>query len=480
MTKRRIHIIATVAVVFFCLPVFAQVNNTLYFMSGIPQSNRFNPAFHPDGGFYLGFPLVSPARGGVAFNAQDYGDFIQPHPTEDSLITFLHPLADREAFLDGLKPVNYLSSNLGASLASFGFRTSVGYFSIQAATRLEGGLSYPGDLFHLLVNGTEEDRTYQLDGFGINESLFTEVSVGWSYELTGDLDIGVRLKALFGAADVSTMNSATTLHVSQESWHMQSDLQLNASLGFADVEYNEDDRIEDIVVDESLENPGPWEIARYALFAGNPGFGVDLGAVYRPLDELELSLSILDLAFIRWKDEVHQVSVDMDYEFRGLELNPFELGDDYSFEDYLDSSLTQIADSLSGFLDMGPGGAYTRRLNTKVYVGAKYILSPLINFGLISRTDFRKGIIAEHVTATANFTPGRYLDLTLSYSYLYGSFKNVGAGFSFNLGPMNLYLVSDNALNLVFWPEATRSINFWLGLNLMFGYRDKVDMPLIY
>jgi len=226
MTKPKLHIIATVVAAFLSLPALAQVNNTLYFMSGIPQTNRFNPAFRPDCEFYLGFPLVSPARGGFAFNNQDYGDFIQEHPTEDSLITFLHPLADRDAFLDGLKPVNLLSSNLGTSLASIGFNTSVGFFSIQAATRLEGGIRYPGDMFQLIVIGPEEGRNYNFDGIGINESLFTEVSVGWSRELLSNLDVGVRVKALFGAANIYTSKSDMSLTTSMDSWVIQSDLQI--------------------------------------------------------------------------------------------------------------------------------------------------------------------------------------------------------------------------------------------------------------
>jgi hypothetical protein len=64
-------------------------------------------------------------------------------------------------------------------------------------------------------------------------------------------------------------------------------------------------------------------------------------------------------------------------------------------------------------------------------------------------------------------------------------FSNVGAGVSLNAGPLNLYLISDNALNILFWPERTRSVNLWFGLNLMFGYRERVtklyqDRPLVY
>ena len=47
------------------LPLQAQINNTLYFMQGVPQANKYNPAYQPNASFYLGFPVLSPTRAGV-------------------------------------------------------------------------------------------------------------------------------------------------------------------------------------------------------------------------------------------------------------------------------------------------------------------------------------------------------------------------------------------------------------------------------
>jgi hypothetical protein len=458
----------------------AQLNNTVYFLNSVPQSNRINPAYAPNSSFYLGFPLLAPARGGLSLSAHMYGDMIQQHPTEDSLITFLHPLADLDAFMGKLKPVNYIASNLGTSLVSLGFRTEIGFFSLDVATRFVGSMKYPADLLNLLVYGAEEGNTYTMDGIGADLSLFTEISMGWSGKIMENLDIGGRVKLLFGIGELYTRKSELSLYTSQESWNIKSDMLFNASLGFADVVYNGDGMIEDIIVDEELQNLSPYEVARYAFNAGNLGFGLDLGAVYRPMDQLSLSLSVVDLAYIRWKEEVHQVSYKGEYEFTGIEVNPFEFSEDYSFGDHMDSTLSQISDSLSGFLEMGPGGAYSHRLNTKLYAGASYAINPMLNFGILSRTDFLNGIVAESLTASANFTPHRMVNLTLSYSYMHASFRNIGAGFSLSVGPLNMYFISDNALNVIFWPELSKAVNFWMGLNLIFGYKDKMDQPLVH
>jgi len=131
------------------------------------------------------------------------------------------------------------------------------------------------------------------------------------------------------------------------------------------------------------------------------------------------------------------------------------------------------------------GGAYAKRLNTKLFAGASYFITPKFNLGILSRTDFLNGKISQQITASANVTTGRFINLSLSYSYKNAYLKNIGAGLSLNLGPLNLYVISDNALNLLFWPQEARSVNFWFGMNMVFGYRrymkvEYKDRPLVY
>lgn len=463
----------------------AQVSNSLYFMHGVPQTNRVNPAFQPKCGFYLGFPAAAPLRMEFSSSSLSYSDMIYPHPTQDSLITFLYTLADQEAFLDKLGPVNFVSSGLGTSLASLGFRTGAGFFSLDVTTRVDGAVYYPGDFFRFALHGAGEGETHTFDGFGTDLAAFNEISLGWSAGILDNLHVGARAKMLFGIANLSSTRSSLELYTSQDEWIIRSDMMFNASLPFADIVYDEDGFVEDIVLHEELEDPDPFDIPGYIFNAGNLGFGVDLGASYRPIEQLQLSASVLDVAFIRWKDGANDVSYDTEYAFKGLELNPFEFSEEYSFGDYLDSTFAQLGDSLLQFLQFTPGRAYSKRLHTKLYLGASFYVTPGINFGLLSRTDFLPQRIAQQVTASANFSTGRFINLTLSYSYMNHYLKNIGAGLAFNVGPLNLYLISDNALNLVFWPHEARSANLWFGMNLVFGYRqfkhpEVRDRPLVY
>lgn len=461
--------------------VEAQVMNSLYFMPGVPQSNRVNPAYQPDAGFYFGIPGIAPISSEISSSSLSLGDIIFPHPSEDSLITFLHPLGDKEAFLKQLKPLNYVISDVGTSLFSLGFRTGAGFFSLDVTTRFEGNLYFPGDLARLAIEGAEEGHTYNMDGVGSDISAFEEISLGWSGNIGQKIQIGVRGKLLFGIGNLSTTESQLSITTSEEVWNIQSEMLFNASLPFAEVIYDEDDMIEDIVIDEDLQNMNPWTMARYAFNNRNTGAGIDLGITYRPSNRWLISASLLDLGMVHWTDNIHQGSYELEYDYTSVDVDPFDfINDDVDIDSYTDSTLTALADTLLGGLNLAPGQPYSSRLNSKLYLGASWYITPRINFGLLSRTDFLRNAIVEQVTATANFTTGRILNFTLSYSYINSYFKNLGAGISLNAGPVNIYVISDNVLNAVFWPQEARSANLWFGMNLVLGYKEKVDRPLVY
>jgi hypothetical protein len=331
----------------------AQVTNTLYFMQGVPQSNRINPALQPDGGLYLGLPGASPLTSELSTSSISWGDVIFPHPSEDSLITFLHPLADNADFLQKLKPLNYVISDVGTSLISLGFRTGAGYFSLDITSRLEGNIYIPGDLARLAIEGANEGITYELDGIGADLTAFEEISLGWSYELGQNMEIGVRGKLLFGIGDLTTSKSQMSLTTSEEVWNLRSSMLFDASLPFAEVVYDDEGLVEDILIDEDLENLSTATLARYAFNQNNLGAAIDLGINYRPGDRWLISASLLDLGMIRWKDNVHQASYEIEYDYTSVDVDPLDFADDLDVDTYADSVLNALADTPDGRTDHG-------------------------------------------------------------------------------------------------------------------------------
>ena len=458
------------------VPAKAQSPSTMYFMPGVPQSNRINPAIQPGCGFYLGFPGLAPLRMQVSTGNLSIEDLVFYNAELDSLVTFLHPLADREAFLDQLDPVNYLVTDLSASLASFGFRAGKNFISVDVTARVDGSVSYPSQMFNLVMYGLGEGQTVSLDGLGMDLQAFDEVSLGWSRSILPNLDVGARGKVLFGIGSMTSTRSELQVTASEEAWNIQSDMRFNASFPFADITYGEEGFPDSVAVAGDLSgNFDPGSIPRYVFNFNNLGLGLDVGVNYRPFPELRLSASVLDLGYIRWEEGVHEVALEMDYDFEGIEVNPFqEMGDPAG----------EILDSLQQFVNFSSGQPFTSRLNTKILAGVAYYPIEKIGFGVLSRTDLLGETVAQRFTGSANLTTGRFINLSLSYTYSSYYAKNLGAGISFNAGPFNLYLISDNALNTVFWPHQASSMNLWFGLNLCFGYKkdekpEYKDKPLI-
>jgi hypothetical protein len=464
------------------LQAWAQTQNSLYFMNGIPQSNRINPARQPECTFYLGMPAFSPLTTQITSDPLVYGDVIYSHPTEDSLITFLHPLGDQEAFLTKLKPLNVVLTDTRVSVLSFGFLTGAGFFSLDLTVRAEANLYYPGDLARLVLEGADEGGVYNMDGMGPELSGFDEIALGWSKAFGNKWQVGVRAKALFGFGNLDFASSEFEIRTSEDLWSIESDMELYASLPFAEVIYDDEGMIEDIIIEDELSSTRPAAIFKEAFNIKNFGLAVDLGVDFRPSDRWLLSASVLDLGYIHWTDEVHKISFKTEYDFTGLEVNPFDFTGDLSFGEYVDSSFSAIGDSLSDQLEMTPVGSYNSRLNPKLYIGASWYATPGINFGILSRTDFLRETIHEQVTASANFAAGRMLNFTLSYSFMNNNWKNLGAGIALSAGPLNIFAISDNTLNAIFWPSEAQSVNLWFGMNLIIGYNrfKQEDRPLVY
>lgn len=479
-TFKRFSISGVFLLFSMLVTVNAQIPNTMFFMPGVPQSNRINPSIQPGCGFYLGFPALAPVRFQINSGSLSFSDVIYNNSDIDSLITPLHPLGDKDAFLQELDDVNFLLSNFGTSLGSFGFRAGKSFFSVDLTARMDGNVYYPKGIFEVLFNGAPDGSEISLGGIGADVNLFTELSLGWSKKdfLLPNLDVGLRGKALFGLANLSTMNSSFDLTTSLDLWNVNSSMQINAAAP-SFVTFNDDFESEDgpLVVDEDFLNTAPpMEIVKSVISRDRFGMAMDVGINYRILPQLQLSASLLDIGGINWNNTV-EGSFNFEYDFTGVEVNPFT-GVDTTF-------IGELADSLKNSLQYFTGDPYFSKLNPKLFVGVSYYPIDKIGFGLLSRTDFLNEKISQQFTGTVNMTTGKFINLSLSYSYLSNTFNNMGAGLSFNVGALNMYMISDNIISGAIMPQDARSVNFWFGMNLTFGWKraarkaKQVDRPLI-
>ena len=455
----------TVLYVFLTLlmqSTYSQQSNTLCFLKNIPQNYRINPAFQNDCKFFIGLPLVATLNLTLENSPFALSDALKYDKSIDSLITFLHPNADTDAFVSLLKEKNTLNTDAGTSLVSFGFKTGKVFINCDVSQRVFAKLIYPDDLIKLPVYGPDSAMFFDFNKMSANASAWNEIAMGLSYKINDNLQIGWRGKLLSGNACLSTNILDVTLGTGEDLWPVHSHIKMDVSAPFLTVAYDEEGMI-DYEKLEFKDMKNVKDISSVFLNKHNLGFSMDFGANFLPFKWLQVSASVVDIGNIKWKKGVYNLQNRADYEFKGVEV-------DLETE----SLLKSLADSLKRvFKFSAEENQFSTFLPAKIYLGALIYPNPKIGIGALSRTEIFNGELRQQYTLSANFYPTRIFSAALSYSLINDNYNNIGLGISFKPGPFNFYLISDTGTSILFCPYNARYLNLQLGLNLIFGYDKK-------
>lgn len=441
---------------------YSQHSNSLYFLNGVPQNYFINPAFQNDNKFFCGFPGLAPFNIRLENTSFALKDFLIYDASIDSLITFLHPHADTEAFLSLLKNKNTLNAEVSTSLLSIGYKYGTKNFSFDISQRAYTRFIYPDDLLKLPVYGPDSSMFFDFNNLALHASAWTEIGMRISYEFNDRLQIGWRPKFLFGQTSLSTNMFNVTLGTGEEVWTLHSQIKMDLSAPFLNVVYNDQGMIDFDNLDFKTFNKA-GDISS-ALFNGkNFGFSMDFGLDFELSDYIRISGSILDLGNIRWKKGVYNLKNNGYHEFRGVNM---ELDSENIIQN-LSDSLKQV------FKFSAAEDHFTTFLPTKIYAGLIVDTHYRTSFGILSYTNIFQGDLKQQFTLAANFSPIPIINTTLSYSIINSSFNNLGLGFSINTAHFNFYLISDTGPSALFWPLSSRNFNMQLGMNMLIAAKKR-------
>jgi hypothetical protein len=277
-----------------------------------------------------------------------------------------------------------------------------------------------------------------------------------------------------------------SLRTSIEQWKIQSDVTVNTSVPYLEnIPVDEDGYLDlDSLANTDLDLifgfpegiPELMEPSGLSTIGGikNPGFAVDLGFNYFPIEKFSVSASVVDLGFIRWRNYVWNFRQKVDYSFEGIE---FRLEDNFSPGEAL---LDTLKNQMKVKVTQNP---YTTMLAGKIYLGAAYNLTEKVRFGAVFRTRIYNYKFYNQFTVSANVQPISMFSASLSYSIYGNSYMNLGLGISLRAGPFNLYFITDQAPSVYFWPEDFTALNFRFGMNIVWGCaampKAMKDRPLI-
>ena len=452
------------------LSLKAQQGNTFYFMNKVSQTSYFNPSYSSPydvtiGGIIL--PIVGqippPIYNNFANNGFQFSDLI--HEGEglyaDSLVI------DPELFLANIRTANHIRFQTHIDLFHIGIKTkNDSYLTFNITEKINHGYTIPKDFFRLVWYGNnyfrKNNESIVLTDFGFRATHYREIAGGFSTEVMDGLHVGGKAKVLFGMANVQTEINELTLFTNQDDYGITAvaDMAIHANTPLA-LEYDKDS-LEFSVNEEKMDN---YNVLDYPLNFKNPGFALDLGATYEINNDFSAYFSVNDIGFISWNENPISISTNGTFTFRGIEVDLFgnEEDSDQNMEEFTDS-ISQI------FTPEVNDGGYLTWLPTDMYLGGQYHFHKLLDFGALYRLEFYQKNVLQSLTVSANSNLTNWLSAHLSYSIMDNSYNNIGFGLMIRGAMLQYYIVSDNIM-AAFQPQHARNLNFRMGCNLVFGYK---------
>ena len=480
----------------------AQFLRTSYFMEGTHYRQQLNPALTPTKG-YFNLPVIGAVNATVGSTSLGYQDIIDIIDDGDDFYT-------KPDFMNRLKDNNKLNVNFSTEILSAGWYKGKNFWSFNIGLRTDIGANLTKSMFTFLnemetVEENWRNSNYDISGQQLNINDYTEIGLGLSRQINSRLTVGARVKALLGIGNMelklnrvamsanlpsdqqinqwsseSYWNSMTPSQAAQAAQELKdkfnnyhANLTVGAELksSFKGLELQEEEG-KDYVTDFDFDS-GKLGIAGY-------GFGIDLGASYKILDNLTVSASVLDLGFISWsKSSTKIASANPDpIDIKG---STYANMVDPNNPNTVMNAVNQLQNDAQGYMDRVTNGdvldydmlqlevsdakeSRKSRLASILVLGAEYgFFNNKLAVGVLSTTRFVQPDALTELTFSANYRPKSWFNVALSYSAIQSAGKSFGLGLK--LGP--LFVGTD----YMFLGKNSNSVNGFVGVSIPLGGR---------
>lgn len=480
----------------------AQFLRTSYFMEGTHYRQQLNPALTPTKG-YFNLSVIGAVNATVGSTSLGYQDIIDIIDDGDDFYT-------KPDFMNRLKDNNKLNVNFSTEILSAGWYKGKNFWSFNIGLRTDIGANLTKNMFTFLnemetVEENWRNSNYDISGQQLNINAYTEIGLGLSRQINSRLTVGARVKALLGIGNMelklnrvamsanlpsdqqinqwsseSYWNSMTPSQAAQAAQELKdkfnnyhANLTVGAELksSFKGLELQEEEG-KDYVTDFDFDS-GKFGYTGY-------GFGIDLGASYKILDNLTVSASVLDLGFISWsKSSTKIASANPDpIDIKG---STYANMVDPNNPNTVMNAVNQLQNDAQGYMDRVTNGdvldydmlqlevsdakeSRKSRLASTLVLGAEYgFFNNKLAVGVLSTTRFVQPDALTELTFSANYRPKSWFNVALSYSAIQSASKSFGLGLK--LGP--LFVGTD----YMFLGKNSNSVNGFVGVSIPLGGR---------
>ena len=436
----------------------AQNKQILYDFAGLPQTLLINPGAEVSNKFYFGFPLFSQVavQGGfTGFSAYDI--------FADDGININTKISDA---IKGFGKSEFTELNQQLEVLSGGFLLnekmylSFGYY--QETTILA---KIPRDVIALLYEGNSDiNRQYSIEKLSARAELLGVFHVGISKKINEKWQIGARAKLYSSALNVNSKQSTGSLATTfgSNNIYKQQLENIDFLLQTSGVFFEDTDVLT------------PAYYVKKMFLGGNLGLGIDLGFTHHFKKQWTVSGSAIDLGFIYNTQDVKSYGLKGDFEVDGFDLNfddqdPSDywndLEDRFNEELVLDTITSKYISTRPLKLNAAVNYAFGKKLDNCRFDKRPGLYSNKVGVQLFSNV----GAVHTYLAATLFFERwfSKNFQAKITYTADPYSFKNLGMGIATQLGPVNLYVLADNLLNLNNL-YAAKSVNIQVGLNFIF------------
>ena len=234
---------------------------------------------------------------------------------------------------------------------------------------------------------------------------------------------------------------------------------------------------------KEIKNPGEadlieWGDIDYDKF-GLTGFGlgIDLGATYDLLPDLQLSAAINDLGFMSWSNAVTGRTGSGTWTFDGFNNIAVDDTQPGYNENKLDEQFDRLWDDMQDVINIhredNGSGSYTKALRATLHLGAEYKMPFYRNLtgGFLFSSHFAGCSSWTEGRFFANVKPVKWFDATINYgASTYGS--SFGWMLNFHPKGFNFFIGSDHqffSITPQILPVGKATANINIGFNVTFG-----------
>ncbi|MDD6921296.1 MAG: DUF5723 family protein [Bacteroidales bacterium] len=418
------------------LSISAQELRTSYFMETSNFRHQMNPAL-------LDSPYFSTLFGhfnvGLTGNIGAKNFIYETGATSGyKYTTFMSPTVSASRFLGDLHKRNRSDIYLNWNILSVGFKAFGGVNLLEVNMRSNTHVTLPYELFEF-IKTTGAKEHYDLSDIGARSQSYMELALGHARDINSKWRVGGKLKFLVGAAyaDFSTEN--LTADLTQDAWRIRGRAALKAS-----------------VLNSTLTHGSPSKNAPDGrprvdelddISFGLPGFGmaIDLGATYKLLDDLTLSIGLTDLGFIRWKNTKHASSAG-DYTFDGFD-NIYISGTEEAGK--IEDQFEDLGDDLEEMFAVYDDGEKTssQALAATLNLGAEYTLPVYrkLRFGFLYTSRIHGKYSWHEGMVSVNIRPVKWFEASVNGAAT-STGCTAGGALSLKAPHFNFYVAADRFL----------------------------------